>query len=100
MQKSTQPRCPSAEERQELIDVLEAALHYDILDNADIDDLSVGEYVEAASIAVFDNFVSTEVDYNGKVMMVVWSLGPTCYEAFGWVNGQLEPLAQDTRFAA
>jgi hypothetical protein len=100
MQKRRQPRCPSDQERQELIDLIETEKTYDARDYEDEEDLSVGEYVASAHIAVFDHFVSTEDDYTGKVMVVVWSMGPECYQVYGWLNGQLTRMTQDTRFAA
>lgn len=95
----SKPRRPSAEERQELIDVVESDLAFNAWDCEGIEDISVSDDVAKASIAVFDHFVSTEDDYTGKVMVVVWSNGPECYEIYTWLCGQLTPLAQDTRFA-
>lgn len=99
MTDSNQPRRPTAAERQALIDLIETERHYEILDNADVEDLSVGEYVAAASIAVFDHFVSTQANYTGKVMVVVWNVGPECYEVYGWVNGRIERMSQNSLFA-
>ena len=100
MPKPKQPRRPSDKERHELIDFLDIENTYDVRDNADIEDLSIAEYVDTAYIAVFDNFVSTCPGYTGKVMCVIWEPGPECYEVYGWRNAQLTRMAQDAPFAA
>lgn len=93
------PRRPTDQERQELIHCVESDLAFNHWDCEDIEDISVSDDVAKASIAVFDHFVSTEDDYTGKVMVVVWSNGPECYKVYTWLCGQLTPLVQDTRFA-
>lgn len=94
------PRRPTDQERQELIDFVESELVFDAWDYEGIEDISVSEDVAQASIAVFDHFVSTEDEYTGKVMVVVWKKGPECYEVFSWPDGLLTPMSQDIRFAA
>ncbi len=90
MPNRRQPRNPSDQECQELIDLIDTEKTYDARDYADIEDLSIGEYVARAHIAVFDHFVSTADDYTGKVMVVVWSMGPECYEVDGPVMGPVK----------
>ena len=56
--------------------------------------------VNDAAIAVFDNYVSDSPGYTGKVMTVVWGLGPSMYEAFIWRNNELVKLDQDPQLRA
>jgi hypothetical protein len=41
------------------------------------------EIISEASIAVFDNY-TTDCEYTGRIMIVVWSASETWYQAFTW----------------
>ena len=49
-------------------------------------------FVEGASIAVFDNYITDGPGYAGKVMVVVWSGSPTFTETYTWNKGNIESL--------
>jgi len=53
------------------------------------------DWVAKASIVVFDDYVTECPGYTGKVMLVVWAPGPSLYEAFVFLKGQITHLKQD-----
>ena len=58
-------------------------------------------FVEDAFITVFDNYISDSPGYAGKVVVVVWSGGPSLTETYTWdriyVNGEVNIPIRDTR---
>jgi len=59
---------------------------------------NIGKLIDAASIAVFDDYVAETAPaipfYKGRLMSVVWSMGPKTHEVFGWQAGKLQSLTR------
>lgn len=91
------PRVPTEEERAELI-AYKAKISYR---NPTKDDLEQEkDFVENASIAVFDNYITDGPGYAGKVMIVIWSGDPSFTETYTWdrmyANGKVNIPIHDT----
>lgn len=84
-------RKPTQQEREELFEYLSTLIWYDI----DEPEKEAWDAVEAAAIAVFDNYVSDSPSYVGKIMMVIWNGGPQMYGVFIWQDGEIVPVTQD-----
>jgi hypothetical protein len=66
------PRIPTREEKIELLGYL---LKYDYK-NDENERLNIEGFVESASIAVFDNYITSSPGYSGKLMVVVYDGSP------------------------
>lgn len=52
--------------------------------------------IEAARVAVFDNYISDGPGYTGSLMVVIWGGGPETFELYGWdLMGQLYRIKSD-----
>lgn len=51
--------------------------------------------VEQATIAVFDDYVTGDPSYSGKLMMVVWDGSPSQYEVYTWYDNKIVLEEQD-----
>lgn len=74
------PRAPNAEERGQLVGWLLSQGHE--MDTAT-------EFVDTASVAVFDQYVPDTPGYAGKLAVVVWGGGPGFHDVFVWDNGKM-----------
>ena len=86
MTDSHTPRLPTETEKRELAEWL---LSYE---NENPTPENIAEkipLVEAAHIAVFDNYMTDGPGYAGKLMSVVWSGGPDIHEVYTWENNRL-----------
>lgn len=82
------PRAPKRGELTELIECL--------VDEQSVDNFGKGKsLVESASIAVFDDYVTSSPGYTGKIMIVVYDGGPGLYKAFIWRDEKIVPVDQD-----
>jgi hypothetical protein len=76
------PRIPTREEKIELLGYL---LKYDYK-NDENERLNIEGFVESASIAVFDNYITSSPGYSGKLMVVVYDGSPEMTETYTWVK--------------
>jgi len=67
-----QPRVPTRGEKIELIEFL---LRHD-LQNDKNERQTIEGFVESASIAVFDSYITSSPGYSGKLMVIVYGGGP------------------------
>lgn len=95
MSHHTIPRRPSPEELQQLSDFV--AERYEYMPTSEEYE-EARNFAEQAHIAVIDQFQSDRPGYAGKLMLVVWNMGPECYETFCWRDGLLEIVPQDSNF--
>lgn len=80
------PRQPSPAEKAQLAHVLRRET---------LSDVEAEELVEGATLAVFDDYVSDNSGYAGKLMIVIWPAGPQLYEVLIWRNGSLVHVDQE-----
>jgi len=75
------PRLPTQEELNEL---------------ASYSEMELEEVQDYGYIAVFDHYCTDSPGYFGKVMVVVWSSGPSIHQVFIWDHVQgFHPLKKD-----
>jgi hypothetical protein len=84
----TTPRKPTTEELQQLIAFDRERFAYG-------NDEEAAEVVDAAFIAVFDDYVTGGPGWAGKLMMVVYDGSPSQYEVFIWDDTQLRRVDQE-----
>jgi hypothetical protein len=89
---TVQPRKPTEEEKEQLIHYVR---EHQFPDPMDENRETVPGYVERASIAVFDDYITDNPGYYGKIMMVIWSSGPVFYNVYIWVNGEIAHQKRD-----
>ena len=75
------PRVPTAEEKQQLCDYQVETLY---LHSVDADRKVEESVIDAAAIAVFDDYIADTPGYTGKMMMVVWPGSPVFYDVYTW----------------
>jgi len=75
-------RIPTKEEKTELIEFL---LRHD-LQNDENERVNIEGFVESASIAVFDHYITSSPGYSGKLMVVVYQGAPEMTETYTWVK--------------
>ena len=75
-------RIPTKEEKTELIEYL---LTHDYK-NDESERVNVEGFVESASIAVFDKYITSSPGYSGKLMVVVYEAAPEMTETYTWVK--------------
>jgi len=80
-------RPPNESEKEELICYLKTGSGYD--------DETARGLVSSASIGIVDDYITDCPGYAGKLMMVVWSGSPDCYQVFIWEREQLKEVEQD-----
>ena len=68
--------------RSELVEYL---LKHDYK-NDEAERLNVEGFVESASIAVFDKYITSSPGYSGKLMVVVYEAAPEMTETYTWVK--------------
>ena len=71
-------REPNEKEKQELAQYVSEDFGTELEEQAG--------FVENASIAVFDSYITDGPGYAGKVMMVVWPASPGIFDVFTWDN--------------
>ena len=84
------PRVPTREEINELIQFL---LQYDYR-NDEAERQDIEGFVESASIAVFDNYITSSPGYSGRLMVVVYGGGPEMTETYTWVKENESAIAK------
>lgn len=85
------PRKPNQQELEDLTNYLETLHWYDLEDA----EATVRDAVKKAAIAVFDDYITDNEGYSGRLMTVVWNIGPELYEVFIWQDGELIHVDQD-----
>ena len=75
-------RIPTKEEKIELVEYI---LKHDCK-NDENERLNIAGFVEGASIAVFDNYITSSPGYSGKLMVVVYQGAPEMTETYTWVK--------------
>jgi hypothetical protein len=75
------PRLPTQKEKEQLMECVTQNF-YQRPSSADFQQQT--DFVEQASIAVFDDYVTDCPGYAGKIMMVVWSGAPETNDVFIW----------------
>jgi hypothetical protein len=75
-------RIPTIEEKIELVEYL---LKFDYK-NDENERLNIAGFVEGASIAVFDNYITSSPGYSGKLMVVVYQGAPEMTETYTWIK--------------
>jgi len=83
-------RIPTKEEKIELIEFL---LRHD-LQNDENERQNIEGFVENASIAVFDNYITSSPGYAGKLMIVVYDGAPEMTETYTWVKDNENNIAK------
>ena len=74
-------RIPTKEEKNELVEyILTHGLNSDQGERENIEG-----FVESASIAVFDHYITSSPGYSGKLMVVVYQGAPEMTETYTWV---------------
>jgi hypothetical protein len=73
-------RTPTKEEKIELVEYL---LKFDYK-NDESERENVEGFVESASIAVFDKYITSSPGYSGKLMVVVYEAAPEMTETYTW----------------
>lgn len=86
------PREPTPKEKRELI-AYNTVRAYENPTREDRDEQAM--FVEAAAIAVFDDYITGGPGYAGKLMMVVWDGSPSFYEVYTWRDGSIEHVAKE-----
>ena len=75
-------RIPTKEEKNELVEyILTHGLKSDQGERENIEG-----FVESASIAVFDHYITSSPGYSGKLMVVVYEGAPEMTETYTWVK--------------
>ena len=75
-------RIPTKEEKNELVEyILTHGLKSDQGERENIEG-----FVESASIAVFDHYITSSPGYSGKLMVVVYQGAPEMTETYTWVK--------------
>ena len=81
------PRVPTTTEKVELIEAVLRRWYRD--PDAGVRE-EVAWLVNAAAIAVFDDYCTGGPGYAGKVLVVVWDGGPSQTEVYIWHDGTLQ----------
>jgi len=92
-----EPRRATLEETQLLEDYLSIEMgcwH----NETDADRVNIQGLMEGAAIAVFNDYITDNPGYKGKVITVVWPGSPNMYEVFIFRNDKLVRLNQDKGF--
>jgi hypothetical protein len=76
------PRIPTREEKIGLIEFL---LRHEF-QNDENERQNIEEFVENASIAVFDRYITSSPGYSGKLMVVVYDGAPEMTETYIWIK--------------
>jgi hypothetical protein len=84
------PRIPTKEEKIELVEYI---LQQDYK-NDENERLNIAGFVESASIAVFDNYITSSPGYSGKLMVVVYEGAPEMTETYTWVKEKESNIAK------
>jgi hypothetical protein len=100
--KLMNPRKPTKEEKQELLEFVVAHKYVTKPTNEERQDDA--DMIENASIAMFDDYITDSPGYAGKVMVVVWSGDPSFTETYTWDriygSGKINIPIRDTRTPA
>ena len=92
------PRVPAQQEVSALQTILIEDLGPESIPSDHEEHTNIGKLINTASIAVFDNYVtdatSTLQQYKGRLMSVVWPMGPKTHEVFGWQGEKLQSLTR------
>jgi hypothetical protein len=83
-------RIPTKEEKLELVEYI---IKYDYK-NDENERLNIAGFVESASIAVFDNYITSSPGYSGKLMIVVYQGAPEMTETYTWVKENESNIAK------
>jgi hypothetical protein len=76
------PRVPTKEEKLELVEYLLSHGYK----NDESERMNIEGFVESASIAVFDHYITSSPGYSGKLMVVVYEGAPEMTETYTWVK--------------
>lgn len=60
------------------------------------DDDVAKEIAHAAYVAVYDNYITDCPGYRGKLMSVVWSGSPDCFDVFIWEGRKMIWIERDS----
>lgn len=89
-----QPRLPTQEEKEQLAAVAVVQQHGSSSVSAKLME-NMKEIVDAAFIAVYDDYSTGSPGWFGKVMSVIWDNGAEYYQVYAWnKDGQLERWEQ------
>ena len=86
MTDSNIPRLPTETEQRELAELTLTDKNEEPTSENIAEEL---QHVEAAYIAVFDNYMTDCPGYTGKLMVVVWGGSPDIHEVFTWEDNRL-----------
>lgn len=89
-----QSRVPNVEEIADLEDYVLQEISSDEPRAGDGELEDASHIVADAYVAVFDHYVTSSPGYRGRLMVVVWDVGPELYEVFVWRDGVLVPVRQ------
>src|SRR4051794_1044439 len=78
MINNMKPRIPTREEKIELIEFI---LRHD-LQNDENERQNIEGFVENASIAVFDSYITSSPGYSGKLMVIIYQGSPEMTEMY------------------
>ena len=85
-----QPRIPTREEKNELIEFL---LRHDY-QNDENERQNIEGFVESASIALFDRYITSSPGYSGKLMVIVYEGAPEMTETYTWIKDDGSNIAK------
>jgi len=71
--------------KDEKIEIVEYLLKHDYK-NDESERVNVEGFVQSASIAVFDKYITSSPGYSGKLMVVVYEAAPEMTETYTWVK--------------